>query len=220
MNASHMPLFHSITAREHALRDLDDEWSREAGELVAKLRSWLNGCRCVLIFTIDDSFHHEMYSGKIACSFCIRGHEVLVLEPEEVTLEMLSVAYHSEPQYYLKTNALADTVHTLLADRLKGEGEAIWRNGDFDERALHREFGDFIMVVDGWSEHRLAGEKDIIARNDAIEARLEAERAKPLWRKVLGGVRVALCILGCLTLLVPVFYLVRWIVRPLWKRNK
>ncbi len=102
-------------------------------------------------------------------------------------MELLSVAYHSEPQYYLKADALADAVQALLEGCLKGEGEEFWRNGDFDELALHKKFGDFIMVVDGWSNHRMAGEKDIIALNDEVKARREAERAKPLWRKVLGA---------------------------------
>ena len=217
---ANMPLFHEITATEHAQHEYDDEWSREAGELAAKLRAWLNGSRCVLIFTIDDSFHHDLYPGKIARSFFIREHEALVLESAEVTLELLSVAYYSAPQYYLKTDAPADAVQTLLEGCLKGEGEEIWRDGDFDELALHKKFGDFIMVFHWWAEHRVAGEKDIIAHTDEIKARREAERAKPLWRKVLSGIRVALFILGCLTFILPVFRLIRRAVRPLWKRTK
>ena len=210
MSASpHIPLFHKITATEHALGDLDDEWSRQAKELLLKLRAWLNACRCVLIFTVDDSFHHEVYSGKIACSFFIRGHEVLVLEREGITLDLLSAAYHSEPQYYLKTDAPVETVQSLLEGCLKDESENIWRGEDFDELALHKKFGDFIMVFYGWSEHYMVGERDIIAHDHAVKARQEAERAKPLWRKVLGGMYVALLILGCLTFVLPAFYLVR-----------
>lgn len=185
-----MPLLHKITATEHAMRDLNDEWSRQAEELAAKLRTWLNGSRCILIFTTDDSFFHDLYLGKIACSFFIRGHEALVLEPEEVTLELLSVAYHSEPQYYLKTNAPADSAQTLLEGCLKGESEDIWRDGEFDELALHREFGDFIMVFYGWSEHRMAGEKDIIDLNDEVKAWLRPEREKPLWRKMMSSLKM------------------------------
>lgn len=215
-----MPLFHKITATEHAVLDSGDQWSREAGELAVKLRAWLNGSRCVLIFTTDDSFHHDLYSDKTACSFFVREHEVLVLEPAEITLELLSVAYHSEPQYYLRTNVLVDAVQPLLEDCLKDEGEEIWRNGDFDELALHREFGDFIMVCDGWSEHRMAGEKDVIAHDEEIKALRAAERTKPVWRKVLRGVRVALFILGCLAFVVPMLCLICRIARPLWKCNK
>lgn len=212
MNAmQNMPLFHEIAATEHTHQEFDNEWGREAGELAVKLRTWLNGARCVLVFTVDDSFHSDLYSGKIGCSFFIRGHEALVLEPEEITLELLSAAYHSEPQYYLKTDGPADAVQALLEGCLKDESEEVWRNGDFDELALHKTFGDFIMVFGWWNEHRMAGEKDIIALTDEIRmARREAERAKSLWRKVVGAIRVALFILGCLTLVALVLYLLRW----------
>lgn len=209
MNAiQNMPLFHEITATEHR-HGADDAWGREAGELAGKLRSWLNGSRCVLVFTGDDFFHHDSYSGDIVCSFFINGHEVLVLDPEEITLELLSAAYISEPQYYLKTGAPADAVQGMLQNCLKNESEEIWRDGDFDELALHRAFGDFIMVFHWWKEHRIAREEDIIAHNDEIQARLAAERAKPLWLKVSGGMRAALFVLGCLTLVVPLFFLAR-----------
>lgn len=208
-----MPLFHEITATER--QGLDDDWSQEFGELAAKLRAWLGGSRCALIFTDDDFFHHELYSGRITTSFVINGHEALVLEPEEITVELLAAAYISEPQYYLKTDAPAGAIQVMLQGCLKNEGEEFYRNSDFDELSLHREFGDYIMVFGWWTEHRMAGEKDLIALNDEIKARRAAEKVTPLWQKVLGGVRVALFILGCLTLVIPLFLLVRRLLKQL-----
>jgi hypothetical protein len=189
---------------------LNESWNRELDELSVKLQAWLDGSRCVLIFTEDGP---QQQYGR---SFSIEGHDIYVLESEDITADLLHSVYLWEPQYYLKTAAFDEDIQTTLLRCVKPVNERYWRNDEFDDLALHKEFGEYIMISDS-SEHRIAGEADILALQAENEAWRAAELAKPLSRKIWDALRVALIILGCLTLVLPVFWLTRQLIRQLWK---
>ncbi len=190
MNAiQNMPLFYKISATELA-RELSDDWRRELSALAAKLQGWLGRERCVMVFTTDDTFHQKYNQLWVAQSFFMAGHEVLVLEPEAVTVELLHAAYlFAEPQYYLKTSASVEEVCQLLEKCLRPDGELHYRNGEFDELALQRTFGDYIMVFDMWEEHRLAGEADVTALEEERAARRAAKSGRRWYHRLFKALR-------------------------------
>lgn len=63
-------------------------------------------------------------------------------------------------------------------------------------------------------EHRMAGEKDAVAHNNAIKTRLAAKWEESLWRKVPGELYATLFVMDCLTLVVLMFIVPRGLSGP------
>lgn len=202
-----MPVFYKITSTE--FNELNENWKRELEVLSARLQAWLNGSRCVIIFTEDG----PQQNGH---SFSTEGHDVLVLDHRDITTALLHAVYICEPQYYLKTTASEEEIRTTLLRCVKPMNKRNWRYDEFDDLALYKEFGDYIKVFDT-SEHRIAGEADILALQAESDACRLEELTKPLSGKIWDGLRVALIVLGCLTLILPAIWLTRQLIKQLWK---
>ena len=209
-------VFHEFSGHELS-RELDETWRLDFESLAVNLHAWLDGARCVVVFTVDDAFQQPDPPVRVDASFSVGGHDALVLEGDAIDVNFLHAAYlFAEPQYYLRTTALPEEARELLQSCVKQDGEDRFRGGEFDERKLWQAFGDYI-VVSGWSSHYMVNEADALAMKAERDAWLEAERTKPLRRKIRDAVptfffiaKFLACMLAVPFAAIFLFCLKRW----------
>lgn len=141
-------------------REITPVWDNSLCELKNILLEWTQGARSVWVFSCDDPFLSPINPFKHANCFKMEGHDILIVCPEELTVEFLHAAFfYGSPIEIFKTLQADQYIQDAFVKSILSKEQRL-RDSDFSLRVLFDFFGEFIAVI-AWSYLYKIEEKDL-----------------------------------------------------------
>lgn len=141
-------------------KEITPFWNNAFRDLKTILLEWLQGSRSIWVFSFEDPFTSPKNPIRHANSFVLEDHEILILRPEEVTVDFLHAAFfYGYPLSIFKTDNDDQYVENAFVKSILPMERRL-RDSDFSIKILYDFFGEFISVV-AWTYLYRIEEKDI-----------------------------------------------------------
>lgn len=122
-------------------------WEKTFDELKTILLAWLQGSRSIWVFSDDDPFNSPANPLHHADYFQLEGQDILIVPPEDLTIEFLHAAFlYTYPIYIFKTNGSAKYIKDVFKKSILPK-EQQGRDSHFSIKILYDFLGEFISVL-------------------------------------------------------------------------